>query len=169
MKSAQEYINTIINKQKSYSLNLSNQDLTGEMNLSEFTNLTGISVDGNRFANLDWLKTLPNKEKLKWLNLWNNEIERVDFVFLLDNFPNAKINLANNPLNGNTLKDLNDQQFSLLVERIKNGSLKINSWKGAFLLDLLNYTSEIKRELFNFKQENIQDRLIAQQLQETNL
>jgi hypothetical protein len=53
MKSAQEYINTIINKQKSYSLNLSNQDLTGEMNLSEFTNLTGISVDGNRFANLD--------------------------------------------------------------------------------------------------------------------
>jgi hypothetical protein len=64
---------------------------------------------------------------------------------------------------------LNDQQFSLLVERIKNGSLKINSWKGAFLLDLLNYTSEIKRELFNFKQENIQDRLIAQQLQETNL
>ncbi|WNE40969.1 MAG: hypothetical protein mread185_000426 [Mycoplasmataceae bacterium] len=165
MKKAQEIIDTIINKQKNYSLNLSNQDLTGEMNLSEFANLTKISADGNHFDNLDWLTTLPNKEKLKWLNLWNNEIKRVNFAFLLDNFPNTKINLTNNPLNGDNLKDLSSQQFSLLVEWIENGKLKVNSWKGNLLTDLLSYTKDLKEELIILKEE----KLIAQQIQNIKL
>lgn len=124
MKNAQEYIDVLINKPKIYALNLSNQELTGEMNLNEFTNLTSINADKNHFTDLNWLMSLPNKEKLKWLNLWNNKINNVDFTLLLNNFPNAKINLENNPLSGNNLKDLNSQQFSCLVEWIENGKLK---------------------------------------------
>ena len=88
-RNAQEFINGIINKNKQFTLNLSKQELTGDMNLVEFTNLTSIKADGNEFTNCDWLFTLSeeSQKKLKWLNLWGNKIEKVDFVRLLNNFP----------------------------------------------------------------------------------
>ena len=106
-------------------------------NLKEFTNLVSIQGSGNEFTDLDWLFTLPasSQKKLKWLNLWGNKIENVDFTRLLNNFPNLEsINLENNPLNGNNLDGLSDQQFSCLLGLVEAKKLKINSWKGTFLL-----------------------------------
>lgn len=65
IRSAQEYINEIINQEKQYTLNLKDQKLAGEMNLKEFTNLTSIKADGNEFASLDWLFTLPESSRKK--------------------------------------------------------------------------------------------------------
>ncbi|KLL01676.1 MAG: hypothetical protein MRERC_11c030 [Mycoplasmataceae bacterium RC_NB112A] len=148
-RNAQNFIDAIINKNKQFVLNLSKQELTGSMNLVEFTNLVSIKADGNEFNNCDWLFSLPetSQKKLKWLNLWGNKIESVDFVRLLNNFPNLEsINLENNPLSGNNLEQLNAQQFSQLVQLIEDKKMKINSWKGTFLLDLLRYTKELKKE-----------------------
>ena len=154
-RDAQNYINEIINKDKQFTLNLSKQELVGDMNLAEFTNLISIKVDGNEFTNCNWLFTLSEKSqnKLKWLNLWGNKIKEVDFVRLLNNFPNLEsINLENNPLSGSNLEQLNNQQFSQLVELVETKKLKINSWKGTFLLDLLKYAKQLKEENSSLKQ-----------------
>ena len=155
-RNAQEYIDRIINKEKQLVLNLKDQRLMGEMNLGDFTNLISIKADGNEFINLDWLFTLPesSQKKLKWLNIWGNKIENVDFSRLLNGFPNLEsINLENNPLNGNNFESLNNQQFSQLVELVETKKLKINSWKGSFLLDLLKYTKRLKEENAQLKQQ----------------
>ena len=60
--------------------------------------------------------------------MWGNKIENVDFARLLNNFPKLEsINLEGNPLSGNNLDSLNDQQFFQLVELIETKKLKINS------------------------------------------
>ena len=52
-RSAQNYINEIINKNKQFTLNLSKQELSGDMNLAEFTNLISIKADNNNFTDCD--------------------------------------------------------------------------------------------------------------------
>jgi hypothetical protein len=52
-KEAQEYIDIIKNKGNQYTLNLSKQELKGEMDLKEFTNLASIQADGNEFTSLN--------------------------------------------------------------------------------------------------------------------
>ena len=92
----QEYLNSLVNKQRIYYLDLNNQiqkqgyqcstchqnlsgkcencntknkQLTGEItNLSEFNNLKGINISNHQFTNLNFLNTLPNKDKLKGIN-----------------------------------------------------------------------------------------------------
>ena len=147
-RNAQGYINNnFINKEKIYSLNLSNQELEGEMNLEKFTNLTSINADKNKFTDLNWLSTLPNKNQLKWLSLWGNEIKSVDFSLLLSEFPNLKmLNLDNNPLSGSNLEQLDNQKFFQLVKLVEEKKVKINSWKGTFLTDLLKHTKQLKEE-----------------------
>ncbi|MCE8159079.1 MAG: leucine-rich repeat domain-containing protein [Candidatus Moeniiplasma glomeromycotorum] len=141
-RNVQEYIDRIINKGTQLSLNLKDQKLFGAMDLGKFTNLVSIQASGNEFTDLCWLFTLPesSQKKLKWLNLWGNKIESVDFARLLNVFPNLEsINLENNPLSGSNFETLNDQKFSQLVELVETKKLKINSWKGTFLLNLLKY------------------------------
>src|SRR5438132_861372 len=77
----------------------SNDKLVGEItDLKEFANLKGINVSNNSLTNLDFLNTLPNKDKLKGLNLFGNQIKEIDFAELFTTFPNLeKINLENNP------------------------------------------------------------------------
>jgi len=97
------------------------------MDLKEFANLKSLSSSKNKFTNLNFLLTLPNKEKLEKINFFSNEIKQVDFPTLLKNFPNLQINLQNNPLEGNDLKHLNSQQFSQLVRLVGEEKIKINS------------------------------------------
>ncbi|KLL03180.1 MAG: hypothetical protein MRECE_25c027 [Mycoplasmataceae bacterium CE_OT135] len=153
-----------------YSLDLSNRDLAEteeKIDLKEFTNLTRIDASNNKFTNLDFLSTLPQPEKLKWLNVWGNEINQVDFVPLFANFPNLNsINLENNPLGGGNLSELSCQQFSRLVKLVKEKKIKINTWKGTFLIDLLEYTEQLLKQQQNQISEG---ELIAQQLQQTHL
>ena len=131
MPKTQQYLNQITNKKDLTILDLSQQNLSGEANLSEFTNLTSLRADNNQFTNFDWLFTIPNtnKKNLKWLSLVNNQIEKVNWSELLTNFPNlVSINLEDNPLSGENWKDLDLQQFSQLVSLMEDKRLKINSF-----------------------------------------
>src|SRR3954454_16491127 len=110
---AQNHLNEIIKKGKMYYLDLCNRDLEGDMNLAEFTNLKSINASNNKFTNLDFLNSLPNKEKLEQINFFGNEISEIDFNVLFTNFPNLKaINLDNNPLSLNNLEQLSAEKLT---------------------------------------------------------
>src|SRR4051812_3242219 len=100
VNNAQEYISRFSNKEKLTYLDLSEQELEGEVDLESFKKLTSINAYKNNFASLNLLLTLPNKEKLKKLNFWGNKITNPgDTLVLFDEFPNLEsINLGGNPL-----------------------------------------------------------------------
>src|SRR4051794_4126792 len=168
----QEYLNSLVNKSRVYYLDLNNflkkqehncstcqqkvnytcnncsntgKQLTGEItNLSEFANLKGINTSNNQFTNLNFLNSLPNKDKLRGINLFGNQIKEVDFADLFTKFPNLeKINLQNNPISVKNLDNLTNQQFNKLVNGIKNKKIRVDSFKGNLLMDLLEYTQNL--------------------------
>ena len=75
---AQENINQLTNKAKIRYLDISNRDLSGSADLKEFTALTSLNSYNNKFENLEWLATLPNKEQLKKINFFGNQIKEID-------------------------------------------------------------------------------------------
>jgi len=76
----QQHLNQITKKAKIKYLDISNQDLVGEADLNEFTVLTSLNSYNNRFENLDFLNSLPNKETLKKLNFFGNQLKEVDLA-----------------------------------------------------------------------------------------
>src|SRR2546423_12275284 len=101
MPNVQEHLNQITNKERVFYLDISNRSLSGDMNLGEFKNLKSLNSSNNKFTDLNFLHSLPNKNKLENINFFGNEINEVDFAFLFVNFPNLKIvNLCNHPLAG---------------------------------------------------------------------
>jgi len=77
---AQEQINLITNKAKIRYLDISNRDLNGNVDLKEFTSLTSLNSYNNKFENLDFLNTLPNKDKLQKINFFGNQIKEIDLA-----------------------------------------------------------------------------------------
>src|SRR3954469_17006817 len=181
----QEYINSLVNKPRVYYLDLNNlfqkqnyqcstchqnlsgkcdncnnqnKQLTGEItNLSEFANLKGINTSNNQFTNLNFLNSLPNKDKLKGINLFGNQIKEVDFADLFTKFPNLeKINLQNNPISAKNLNNLTNEQFAKLVNGIKDQKIRINSFKGTLLMDLLTYAQQLTTSGNNQQKQNAQ-------------
>ena len=76
----QSHINQITKKAKIKYLDISNRDLVGEANLSEFTVLTSLNSYNNKFESLESLNSLPNKDKMKKLNFFGNQLKEVDFA-----------------------------------------------------------------------------------------
>lgn len=170
-RNTQEYINSLINKPRIYYLDLNNHNnkqehncsicqqknnyfcnncnndrqLAGEItNLSDFADLKGVSVSNNELTNLNFLNTLPNKDKLKGVNFFGNQIKEVDFAELFTNFPNLeKINLQNNPTKAKNLNSLTNEQLVKLINGIKEQKIRIDSFKGTILTDLLTYVNEL--------------------------
>ncbi|CAG8435232.1 5942_t:CDS:2 [Ambispora gerdemannii] len=96
---AQEHISQLTNHKRIKYLDISNRDLTGDADLKEFTALTSLNSYNNKFENLDFLNTLPNKEQLKKINFFGNQIKEIDLSHLLSAFPNLEyLNCENNPL-----------------------------------------------------------------------
>jgi Leucine-rich repeat (LRR) protein len=125
---AQSHLSQIVKKEKMFYLDLCNRNLAGEMDLSEFKNLKTLNASNNKFSNLDFLNSLPNKNKLQSLNFFGNEISELDFSLLLENFPNLKmVNLDNNPLSLKNLNQLSSEKLSLLVDMVENKKIKINT------------------------------------------
>ena len=125
---AQENINQLTNKAKIKYLDISNRDLSGNADLKEFTALTSLNSYNNKFENLDFLNTLPNKEQLKKINFFGNQIKEIDLAHLLSIFPNLEyLNCENNPLSAKNLENLTSEQFGKLVQGIKDKKIKINS------------------------------------------
>src|SRR6185369_17107367 len=141
---AQEQINLITNKDKIRYLDISNRDLSGQADLKEFTALTSLNSYNNKFENLDFLNSLPNKDKLQKINFFGNQIKEIDLAHLLGTFPNLEyLNCENNPLSAKNLDNLSSEQFEKLVKKIKDKKVKINSFKGTILMDLLEYAQKL--------------------------
>jgi hypothetical protein len=87
---------------------------------------------------------LPNKDKLERLNFYGNDLKKVDFAFLLKNFPNLKVlNVENNPVGAENLQKLSKEQISSLCEKIRDRKFKVNAYKGTILTDLLFYIQSL--------------------------
>ncbi|WP_172575371.1 leucine-rich repeat domain-containing protein [endosymbiont GvMRE of Glomus versiforme] len=98
----------------------------------------------NHFENLDFLNSLPNKDKLQSLNLFGNQIQEIDFAKLFTDFPNLKrINISKNPASAKNLNNLTSEQFSKIIEGIKTKQIQLNCWKGTVLMDLLVHAKEL--------------------------
>ena len=76
----QDHLNQITKKEKIKYLDISNRDLNGNADLSEFTALTSLNSYNNKFENLDFLDTLPNKDQLKKINFFGNQIKELDLA-----------------------------------------------------------------------------------------
>src|SRR3954454_23902541 len=171
-RNIEEYINSLVNKPRVYYLDLNNhfqkqgyqcstchqnlagkcencnnqnKQLTGEItDLKEFNNLKGINASNNQFTSLNFLNTLPNKDKLKGINLFGNQITEIDFADLFTKFLNLeKINLQNNPLSAKNLENLTSEEFAKLIQGIKEKKIRVDSFKGTVLMDLLEYTQNL--------------------------
>jgi hypothetical protein len=161
-RNIQQYLNNLVNKSRVFYLDLNNdkqnKQLEGEItDLKEFKNLKGINASNNEFTNLNFLDTLPNKDKLVSLNLFGNQIKEVDFAELFTKFPKLeKINLTANPLSAKNLNNLSSEQFSNLITKIRDGKIKINSFRGTIIMDLLAYAQQLSQQGNNQQQQNAQ-------------
>ena len=163
-QNTQEYINRLINKPRMFYLDLSSTNLaetcshcqktswkettpnlSGEIeDLKEFQSLKGINASNNKFSSLDGIFSLPKKEKVEKINFFGNKIEEVDLAQIFSEFPNLKyLNLDYNPLRAKNLEQLTSEQFSKLVEGMKNKKIRINSNQGTILTDLLEYSQKL--------------------------
>jgi len=175
-RNIQEYVNGLVNKERIFYLDLNNnspkvenhncqscnqklqgklycqncnsRQLEGEItDLKEFASLKGINASNNQITNLNFLETLPNKDKLKGVNLFGNQIKEIDFAELFTNFPNLeKVNLQGNPLSAKNLSNLSSEQFGKLVNGIKENKIRINSYKGTILMDLLEHAQKLANQ-----------------------
>jgi hypothetical protein len=140
----QTHISQITKKPKIKYLDISNRDLSGEADLSEFTVLVSLNSYNNKFEDLAWLETLPSKDKLKKLNFFGNQLKEIDFAWLLATFPNLEsLNIENNPVKTKNLNNLTSTQFSKLVQGIKDKKFRVVSWQGTVLMDLLEHAQEL--------------------------
>ena len=163
-KNTQEYINNLLNKHKTFYLDLSSpcqvsecshcnkktwnensSQLNGEVeDLKEFQNLRGINASNNKFTRLDGLFTLPNKDKIEKINFFGNKISGVDLAKIFTEFPNLKyLNLERNPLSAKNLENLTSGQLEKLAEGMKSKQIRISANQGTILSDLLEYTQKL--------------------------
>jgi uncharacterized protein YjbI with pentapeptide repeats len=163
-KNAQEYINNLLNKHKTFYLDLSSQcqvsecshckkknwkenssNLEGEIeDLKEFQNLRGINASNNNFTRLDFLLTIPHKDKVEKVNLFGNKISEVDLARIFTEFPNLKyLNLDRNPLSAKNLENLTSEQLEKLAEGMKSKQIRISINQGTMMADLLEYTQKL--------------------------
>ena len=125
---AQEHISQLTNHKRIKYLDISNRDLIGEADLKEFTALISLNSYNNKFENLDFLNSLPNKDKLQRINFFGNQVKELDLAHLLSTFPNLEyLNCENNPLSAKNLDNLTSEQFGKLVQGIKDKKIRINS------------------------------------------
>ena len=140
----QDHINQITKKDKIKYLDISNRDLSGGADLSEFTSLVSLNSYNNKFEDLEFLNSLPNKNTLKKLNFFGNQLKEIDFAWLLTTFPNLEnLNIENNPVKAKNLSNLTNTQFSKLVQGIKDKKFRVVSWQGTILMDLLEYAKDL--------------------------
>lgn len=144
--------------------------------------MTSINAYRNNLTSLNFLLTLPNKEKLKKLNFWGNKITNPSDALVLFNefseFSNLEsINLGGNPLDWNNLNNLDDQQALQLINLVEEEKIKINSNSSEKSLlrcikQLREENISLKQQLSNFQQnraQNSNEEIVAQQLQQTHL
>jgi len=66
------------------------------------------------------------------------------------------LNCENNPLSAKNLENLTGEQFGKLVHGIKDKKIKINSFKGTILMDLLEYAQKLVAKGDNNQTQNTQ-------------
>ncbi|MEG7979073.1 MAG: protein phosphatase 1 regulatory subunit 42 [Mollicutes bacterium UO1] len=153
----QQHINQKTNKSKIRYLDISNNDLTGNADLKDFTSLTSLNAYNNKLESIEFLNTLPQKEQLKKINFFGNQVKELDLAHLFSTFSNLEyLNCENNPLSAKNLDNLSSEQFGKLVKGIKDKKIRINSFKGTILMDLLEYAQKLVAKGNNNQQQNAQ-------------
>jgi hypothetical protein len=76
----QQHINNKTNKEKIKYLDISNNDLVGEANLKDFTSLTSLNTYNNKLESMEFLNSLPNKDKLQSINFFGNQLKEIDLA-----------------------------------------------------------------------------------------
>ena len=66
------------------------------------------------------------------------------------------LNCENNPLSAKNLENLSSEQFGKLVQGIKDKKIRINSFKGTILIDLLEYAQKLVVKGDNNQTQNAQ-------------
>ena len=66
------------------------------------------------------------------------------------------LNCENNPLSAKNLENLTSENFGKLVQGIKDKKIKINSFKGTILMDLLEYAQKLVAKGDNNQTQNTQ-------------
>ena len=116
----------------------------GGADLANFKNLKSLNSYANKLEDLEFLKSLPNKDKLEKLNFYQNQVKEVDLSWLLSEFPNLQsLNLENNPVKAINLEKLTLEQIGKLTERIRDRKWRVNSYRGTILADLLFYIQSL--------------------------
>lgn len=177
-QNTQKYLNQLINKERIRYLDISSSsqisqcshcnkkvwnetkpNLTGEIeDLSQFEDLRRINASNSQFTTLNGIFTLPNKDRIVNLNFFGNKIQEVDLARLFTEFPKLEqLNLDYNPVSAKNLENLTSEQFSKLVESMKNKKIKFSPYRGTILADLLEYSQKLISQGKNTSQ--------AQQLQ----
>ena len=64
------------------------------------------------------------------------------------------LNCENNPLSAKNLENLTSENFGKLVQGIKDKKIKINSFKGTILMDLLEYAQKLVAKGDNNQTQN---------------
>jgi len=127
----------------------------GSADLSEFAKLKSLNSYNNKFENLDFLNSLPNKEKLEKINFYGNNLKEIDFAVLLNDFPNLQaLNIENNPVKAKNIEKITSEQVSSLVEKIKEKKFKVNSYRGTILIDLLFHIRDLIKHGDNSQAQN---------------
>jgi hypothetical protein len=81
---------------------------------------------------------------LKKLNFFGNQLKEIDLAWLLVTFPNLEsLNIENNPVQTKNLNNLTSEQFSKLIQGIKDKKFRVISWQGTVLMDLLEYAQQL--------------------------
>ena len=76
--------------------------------------------------------------------MFGNQIKEIDFAELFTNFPNLrKLIYKITPPKPTNLNNLTSEQLAKLINGIKEKKIRIDSFKGTILTDLLAYVNEL--------------------------
>ena len=76
----QQHITNKTNKDKIRYLDISNNDLAGNADLKDFTNLKSLNAYNNQLESMEFLNSLPNKNKLESVNFFGNQVQEIDLA-----------------------------------------------------------------------------------------
>jgi hypothetical protein len=65
----------------------------------------------------------------------------------LNDFPNLQaLNIENNPVKAKNIENLTSEQINFLIEKIKEGKFRVNSYRGTVLIDLLFHVQSLVKQ-----------------------
>ncbi|CAG8447307.1 9415_t:CDS:10 [Racocetra fulgida] len=115
-----DYFYPLEKRKETKKLDIGHENLTGALNLSDFTNLEELQMSSNQISDISFLQQLPNPEKLRVLDLSSNNIDSDLKPF--SRFTNLEELILGERFgkNGDNIEALNLKRFHGSLEPLKN-------------------------------------------------